>query len=144
MLFDLLLQFLIIFIYIYIGHPGIQSQKLLSNKLLLFISTIIFKIIYDSIVSIKNKCTNKISSILDNSLLMGISTIIGYSIFIDINLLSNNNQYFNDALNSKLLTSLIISGIIALTVLVFRIIRIIYGKGNKCKKHNDNKFYNFI
>lgn len=90
--------FLTIFIYVllFFGIPDITNDNYLIHKLLLFIAVFIFYYIVQLIKKIKNKCQINSREMLEKSLFVGLLTVIGYSVYVDLINMEWSKGYFED------------------------------------------------
>ena len=128
----LFLQFLFIYLSLIIGVPGTTNLNILNNKIMLFFGLFLFQIFVKSINSTKKKCTISINKIISDACYTSILGIVGYSIYIDLFLMDYTKEFINSFGDSNNIHSLLISGIITLVVLFFKIIELLMGNKNDC------------
>ena len=80
--------FIYIFIYalLYYKYPDIDNNNYIQHKLILFTMVFLYQTILKIIYKIYNKCKVNVKEILYNSLYTATSVVVGYSLYIDINL----------------------------------------------------------
>ena len=123
----LLLQFIYIYLSIIIGVPGTDKINLLKNKIILFTGIFIFELIINSF----NKKYNTNNNIFYDSIFFAILSIVGYSFYIDLSIMDNTKsifQKFNSDLN---LNAIIISLIISILILVFKVFKLLTPNNKK-------------
>ena len=123
----LLLQFIYIYLSIIIGVPGTDKINLLKNKIILFTGIFIFELIINSF----NKKYNTNNNIFYDSIFFAILSIVGFSFYIDLSIMDNTKsifQKFNSDLN---LNAIIISLIISILILVFKVFKLLTPNNKK-------------
>lgn len=129
-----LLIFIFIFVSLIIGVPGIDSDNIIKNKVYLFGGILIFQLLLTSIYKLRYKCKNiDIKKITNESIMVGILSIIGYSIYIDLLNMSSTRYLIMPYLSSKNSHAFMISTIISIFILCSLIIDlVITGRKDEC------------
>lgn len=110
---------LLLFIFLLVTFK--QSDNPIKTKLYLFLITTIFQIILISISDIKKKNKVNYKSIVNRSLLVGLTSILGYSLYHDLfNINDNITNIIISYTTSKILHSIILSTMIMLPVINYK------------------------
>jgi len=130
-----LLIFVFIYISLIIGVPGLEHANLIKDKLFLFTGIFIFQLLLKSIYKLRNRCKNiDIKNIIQESFLVAMLSVIGFSIYIDLLNMENTRSYIVSFLNNRNSHSFIISLVISSFILVSLIFDIIItGKKDECE-----------
>jgi len=134
-----LLIFIFIFVSIIIGIPGIESGNIIKNKIFLFGGLTMFELILKSTYKIRNKCTNvNLKNIINDSLIIAIYGVIGYSIFIDLLNMQSTRDTILPYLKNTNSHAFVISTIVSVFILCCVVLSyVVTGKSEKC--NNDYK-----
>ena len=134
-----LLIFIFIFVSIIIGIPGIESGNIIKNKIYLFGGLTLFQLILKSTYKIRNKCHNMdLKNIVNDSLIIGIYGIIGYSIFIDLLNMESTRDTVLPYLKNANSHAFLIASIISIFILACVILSyVVTNKNEQC--NNDYK-----
>jgi len=130
----LFLQFIYIYLSIFIGVPGTDKINVLKNKIILFTGIFIFELIINSF----NKKNNN-DNIFYDSIFFAILSIVGYSFYIDLSIMDNTKQIFQKINSDFNLNAITISLIISLLILIFKVLKLL--TPNNKKQCNDNYPY---
>ena len=134
-----LLIFIFIFVSIIIGVPGIEPGNLIKNKIFLFGGLTMFELILKSIYKIRNKCNNiNLKHIINDSLIIGVFGVIGYSIFIDLLNMESTRNTILPYLKNPNSHAFVISVIISVFILCCVVLSYIVTNNNE-KCNNDYK-----
>lgn len=137
-LLNLILQLFFIYFALLIGIPGTSGDNMLKNKLILFFGIVIFQIFIKSTMKIKFRCKFATKKIINESLFIGLLSIIGYSFYLDLSLMSYTRNLFSDLNSSKYLYPFIVTSIINLFILFIFLIQIIFNiQIDKCDKYKE-------
>jgi hypothetical protein len=121
-----LLIFIFIFTSLIIGIPGLDNDNIFKNKIYLFAGLFIFQLLLKSIYKLKYKCSNiDIKIIINESIMMGIYSVIGYSLYIDLLNMASTRNYIIPHLDNKHSQVFIISSIISVFIMICLISSII-------------------
>lgn len=132
---NVLLIFIFLLVFIIIGIPGMESNNLINTKLYLFGGIMIFQLLLKSMYKLRYKCKISLKSILSDSIITGMSCVIGYSIFSDLITMENTKNiiipYIENNTRSK---AFVIATIITGFILCTKIIElIIWTKNDECE-----------
>ena len=75
---------LFMFASFYMKYPDLYTQNFIRHKIIIFFLLFCFQYILDIIFKIKNKCRIYPGNIAIDSLIVGLSAVIGYTIFNDL------------------------------------------------------------
>jgi len=130
---NILLICIFTFIILIVGVPGLNTTNLIQNKLFLFMCIFIFQLLLRSISNIKKNCSNvTIKDIMNDALSMATSSVLGYSIFIDLLNMAETRNYIIEYTNNKYTHSIMISVIIAIFCLFTKIITLLLSNNASC------------
>jgi energy-coupling factor transporter transmembrane protein EcfT len=134
-----LLIFIFVFVSIVIGIPGIEVGNIFKNKLFLFGGLVLFQLILKSTYKIRNKCNGvDLKSIVNNSLMVGVYGVIGYSLFIDTLNMEKTRSIILPYLKNPNSHAFVISFIISTFILCCIILSyIVTGKKDDCDGNNN-------
>jgi hypothetical protein len=117
-----LILFVFLFILFYFKFPDITNNNYLFHKLILFVSTFVFKFVIELGKKIKDNEKVDAMEILKETIHFSLYNIIGYSIYIDLIYMKipYENLYINlDSDNQRyIISSLIISCFVFLINLI--------------------------
>lgn len=100
-----------------------QSNNPIITKVYLFLMTAIFQVMIISIDNIKSKSKIKYKSILNKSLLVGLSSVVGYSLYHDLfNINDSITSIIVPYTTNKLTHSMIITTMIIIPVIIYKIL----------------------
>ena len=135
---NLFLQSIFITTCLIIGIPGVDSLNLLKNKLLLFIGIFMFQILTKSISKISSRCTTNIKYVIFDSFFIGLLSIIGYSIYVDMSIMTYTKNFMSIYTANKIYNAITISVIISLFIFVIKMFQILFnGEIDICENDND-------
>jgi hypothetical protein len=128
------LIFIFIFVSLIIGVPGLENDNLLKNKFYLFCGVFIFQLMLKSIYKIKYNCKNReIKSIVNEAIITGIFSVIGYSIYIDLLNMSDTREIILPYVSNQNTHALLIASVISLFILCSKSVEIIVtNKKDEC------------
>ena len=137
-LLNLILQLFFIYFALLIGIPGTSGDNMLKNKLVLFIGIAIFQLFIKSIMKIKFRCKFKTKNIINESLFIGLLSVIGYSLYLDLSLMNYSRNLFNNLNSNKYLYPFIVTSIINIFILFIFLFQIIFNiQIDKCDKYKE-------
>ena len=111
----------LLFIFLCISFK--QFDNPIKTKLYLFLITTIFQIIVVSINNIKNKNKINYKFIINRSMLVGLTSVIGYSFYHDLyNINDNLTNIIINYTTNKILHSIILASIIMFPVINYKLI----------------------
>lgn len=135
---NLFLQCIFITTCLIVGIPGVDSLNLLKNKLILFIGIFMFQILIKSISKISSKCTTNIKYVIFDSFFIGLLSIIGYSIYIDMSIMTYTKNFMSIYTSNKIYNAITISVIISLFIFVIKMFQILFnGEIDICENDDD-------
>ena len=112
---------LLLFIFIIITFK--QSENPIKTKLYLFLITTIFQVIIIAISNITKKNKIDYKSIKNKSLLVGLTSIVGYSLYHDLfNIDDKTTSIILSYTTNKITHSIIMSSMIMLPVINYKIL----------------------
>lgn len=123
-----------VFILLLVGIPGLDNKNLIQNKAFLFMSLFVFQLLMKSIFKLRQGCTNtNTQTVMGDALLVATSTIIGYSIFIDLLNMEYTRELVVKYTENRYSHALVIAFIIAATCFVAKLAaRVIAGVKDEC------------
>lgn len=132
-----LLIFIFVFVSIVIGVPGIEKNNIIKNKLFLFGGLFMFQLILKSTYKIRQQCHNtNLKTIVNESLMISIYGILGYSTFIDLLNMEKTRENIIPYLDNPNSHAFIISAIISLFILSCIVISyVVTGKKDNCDRN---------
>jgi len=138
---DILFLFVYILAMLYLEMPNINNTDYPIHKLYLFISIFSYYFIIQLIKKIKNKCTIDALSIMQDSLIISLFCVLGYSIYVDLKYWEYTKDYIvpidPENFTSTLKGYLIVSSIIAIFVMVVQFVKILFGNNiNECNANS--------
>ena len=137
-LLNLVLQLFFIYFALLIGIPGTSGDNILKNKLVLYIGIVIFQLFIKSTMKIKFRCKFTTKNIIKESLFVGLLSVIGYSLYVDLSLMNYTRNIFNDLNSNKYLYPFIVSSIINIFILFIFLFQIIFNiQIDKCDKYKE-------
>ena len=111
---------------------------MLKNKLVLFIGIAIFQLFIKSIMKIKFRCKFRAKNIINESLFIGLLSVIGYSLYLDLSLMNYSRNLFNNLNSNKYLYPFIVTSIINIFILFIFLFQIIFNiQIDKCEKYKE-------
>jgi ABC-type Mn2+/Zn2+ transport system permease subunit len=118
----------------FFGLPNIKNKNYPIHKLLIFCNIFIFYYVIQIIKKIKKKCDIDLYLISQNSLMMGIYCILGYSLYVDFIYWDKTKNMFGDIKTVDITKRyLIVATIITLFVLFIKLSELIFNqKQNDC------------
>tara|TARA_Y100000813_G_C23833677_1_gene198726 strand:- start:61 stop:489 length:429 start_codon:yes stop_codon:yes gene_type:complete len=135
---NLFLQSIFISLSLIIGVPGIDSLNLLKNKLILFVGIFIFQILTKSISKISTRCKTNIKYVIFDSFFIGLMSIIGYSIYIDLSIMNYSKSFMSMYTSNKLYNAITISVVISLFTFIIKMFQIMFnGEIDICQNDDD-------
>ena len=137
-----LLIFIFVFVSIIIGIPGIESDNIIKNKIFLFGGLVLFQLILKSTHKIRNKCNNgDLKSIINQSIMIGIYGVLGYSTFIDMLNMEQTRIVILPYLKNANSHAFVIASIISVFILGCIILSyVVTGKKEDCETNYKSEF----
>jgi hypothetical protein len=132
------LLFTLVFLNIitYLKFPDIENKSYLEHKFIYFICVFFFQVSLLIIVKIKNNCKIVLKDIIHESLMTGIYSVIGYSIYVDIMITDKYKDFVVERINEKMLPTMVCI-IIIMFLAITKFIEIMFSnKMNNCIKQN--------
>jgi hypothetical protein len=102
------LLYLVLFSNIILSSLNIEMKKTFHNKIYIFILISLLDMIYESILSLKKEDKSP-TSIINQSMKMGIYGILAYSFYIDLIIYNQNTAYDFIVKNNIILLSITVS-----------------------------------
>lgn len=125
-LVDSVFLFVFVFVLLSVKLPNIQSDNYIKHKFILFITIFTFNFLLDLIKQIKKGCKINIYDISLRSLLVGLLSILAYSVYMDFTIMKWSQMYFAGANSYDMCKKYgIISCIIATFILLFKAVNIL-------------------
>ena len=138
-LFDSIFIFIFINILFYCKLPNINNDNLLIHKCILFILTSIFYYILSLIRKTGNKkCIINHHSMINNSIKIGLSCVVGYSLYFDFLLMSWSKDLFVFGDDNIYKTHIMISIIIVILITIIQIFESIFYNSESFECTNKN------
>lgn len=75
---------LFLFVSFYMKYPDLYTQNFIKHKAIIFFLIFCFQYVLEIIVKIKNRCKIYPTDVAVNSLVAGLSGVIGYTIYNDL------------------------------------------------------------
>lgn len=123
---NVLLNTLIIFLFIVItvsaNIPRSNKDNYIQNKWYLFIGITLLQICVLMIDRVYSKCKIKTLDLIKESIKVGLVSVIGYSIYVDILFMETLRESYKGYIDVPKKNVLFVSGIISLFVFVYKII----------------------
>lgn len=131
----------LIFIYVYIatliflGFISFETDNYLLQKLYLFISIFIFTSLMEVLKTFKTECKKTGKDIFNESLKIGVTSVVGLMIYTDMLHMSWSQEMFENINESSFNRSLIVPLIVVLTIMTVKITYVMFDADeNKCDK----------
>lgn len=135
---NLFLQSIFICLSLLVGIPGVDSLNLLKNKLILFVGIFMFQILIKSISKLTSNCRSNIKYVIFDSFFIALMAIIGYSLYIDLSIMSFTRNFMSIYTSNKLYNSITITIIITLFIFIVKVFQILFnGEIDNCINDED-------
>ena len=135
---NLFLQSIFICLSLLVGIPGVDSLNLLKNKLILFVGIFMFQILVKSISKLTSNCRSNIKYVIFDSFFIALMAIIGYSLYIDLSIMSFTRSFMSIYTSNKLYNSITITIIITLFIFIIKAFQILFnGEIDNCINDED-------
>lgn len=115
--------FIFLFALIYFKMPDISDDNYIYHKFMLFVSSFAFYFVIQVISKIRNNCKTDTSEMLRKSMEVAVSTIIGYSVFVDLTIMQSTRDFMTSIIQQSDYNKYLMACII--TILFITIIRAI-------------------
>ena len=137
-LLNLILQLFFVYFALLIGIPGTNSDNIILNKLILFIGIVTFQLFIKATMKMKYRCKFNIRKLINESLFIGLLSVIGYSFYVDLSLMNVSRQLFSDFNANKYLYPFLVTSIINSFILFILFTQIMFGNQiDKCEKYKE-------
>lgn len=123
---DPLFIFIFVFSLLFLKIINVDNDNYIGHKVMIFTAILIFDFGLQIIKRIRSNCIIKANKVMDDSLKVAIIGTLGYSIFQDLLMMERTKEsfaYLKDCHNNK---SAVISGIIALVILIIKIFEMVF------------------
>lgn len=146
---DILFLFVYILTLLYMDLPDIKNNDYPIHKLYLFIGIFAYYFIVQIIKKIKNKCSIDPFILLQDSLMISLICVLGYSLYVDFKywdytkdtIMAIDSTDFNSTLKGYSTVALIIVSFVS----VVQLIKILFnGSIKECDGHNSYDFKNIM
>jgi hypothetical protein len=132
----LLFNFIFVYSLFFFKLPDIENDNYIQHKLLIFMSLFAFNYILNVITKIRNECVLNQSELASKSLRDAVTGVIGYSLYIDLNIMDWSKGYFNSMYDSKYTLYLIATLVIVFFMSLIKILILMFDSTNpECIKH---------
>lgn len=132
---DLLFVFIFLYTIFYFEILDISNDSYILHKFILFILLFGFYFIVQVIRNLKTKCYSDIYQIINKSMYIAITGIIGYAIYTDFLHMESTKEYFTNIIADDRIKYLVVSFIIVLSISIIKILELLFTmKSDECKK----------
>ena len=108
----------------------ISNDSYVQHKALLFLLIFAFQFCTTLIVKVKNNCKINIQNIIDYSLKISIASVIGYTLYVDLNIMESTKEYMQSLASDTYMTHGIVTIFIICCIVVVRVVGLLFG-GNE-------------
>lgn len=146
---DILFLFVYLITMLYLEYPDIKNNNYPIHKLYLFIGIFGYYFIVQVIKKIKNKCSIDPYVLLQDSLMISLFCVLGYSLYVDFKYWDYTKDFIppidlEDQI-SLLKGYSMASFIVVLFVTLIQLIKILFkGTVLECDGHETNNFVNIV
>ncbi len=146
---DILFLFVYIITMLYLEIPDIKNNNYPIHKLYLFIGIFVYYFVVQVIKKIKNKCQIHPFVLLQDSLIISLFCVLGYSLYVDFKYWDYTKEYIT-AIDSTDTESTIkgyslVALIIVCFVTIIQLVKILFkGSINECDGHESYNMKNII
>lgn len=140
---DILFLFVYIITMLYLEMPDIKNTNYPIHKLYLFVGIFVYYFVVQIIKKIKNKCSIDPFVLLQDSLIISLFCVLGYSLFVDFKYWDHTKEYMTE-IDIESSTSMLkgystVALIIVSFVTVVQFVKILFkGKVSECDGHESN------
>ena len=106
--------------------PDIENDNYVNHKFILFISLFIFTFITQIIAKIRNGCKIDQMDVANKSLQVAVTAIIGYSLYVDFNVMEWSKDYVASLVDSKYSLYLLVAIIMILFIAIIKIVQLLF------------------
>lgn len=123
---DLLFLFLFLYSVLFFKIPDIENDNYINHKFILFIAIFVFAFTTQIIAKLRNNCKIDHIDTTSKSFQIAIASIIGYSLYIDLNVMEWSKDYLSSVINSKYSLYLVVSIIMIMFIATIKIIQLLF------------------
>ena len=135
-----LCQFIFLFLILVTGISGIRKNDLIGNKFFLFIVFFIFQLIANLVSNFEKKCKMTMSNIFSDSLFVGLLSVIGYSIYIDLVTMNTTFPIIYPYIYTNNINSLFLTTIVVSFIFIIKLLQVLFTGNEECA---NNENYNY-
>jgi len=110
---------------------NIQTDNYLKHKFYLFITVLGFTYVIQLIKKIKNGCKITSQVLLQESLKLSVTAVVGYSVFVDLSHMSWSQNYFSN-IENHYRKYLVVALIIVSFVTLIQLVGLMFQSPNEC------------
>lgn len=131
---DLLFLFLFLYSVLFFKIPDIENDNYINHKFILFLAIFVFSFTTQIIAKLRNNCAINHISLISKSLQIAVMAVIGYSLYVDLNIMEWSKDYVSSVINSKYSLYLTVSIIMIMFIAVIKIVQLIFDSetGSTC------------
>ena len=134
---DLLFVFIFLYTIFYFEVLDIGNDSYILHKLILFILLFGFYFIVQVIRNLKTKCYSDIYQVINKSMYVAITGIIGYAIYTDFLHMESTKDGFANIIADDKVKYLVVSSIIISSISIIKILELIFtAKSDNCNNTN--------